>query len=89
MVKVYTMKSCGYCISLKEMLINDGIEFAEIDIDSPENSEEFKSICEITKSETVPIVKVGSRLLVPNVSFHTITDGYLLTKKLLTEVSNL
>ncbi len=85
MIKLYTLKNCPYCVELKSLLEKDNIEFLEIDIDLPEYEKEFSEIVKIAKSETVPMVKVGNKLLVANLSFHTIKDGHLLVKKLLDE----
>lgn len=83
MVKVYSMKSCPYCTDLKDMLKNEGVEFTDVDINLPENEEEYKKISEFTKSDDVPIVRVGNQLLIPNVSFRSIREAADLTKKFL------
>lgn len=83
MITVYGFKDCPYCTELKELFVKEGIEFRDVDVDLPENQVEFNKIMEIAKAEEVPIVKVGKQLLVPNVSFHTIKEGFELTKKLL------
>jgi hypothetical protein len=44
-----------------------------------ENKEEYRLIYEKTKSDEVPVIKVGKQLLIPNVSFKT--EGFELTKK--------
>ncbi len=36
MIILYTMEGCPYCMQLKEMLTNEGIEFHERDIDKHE-----------------------------------------------------
>ena len=83
MIKVYTLTNCSYCKELKEFLIQDNIEFSEVNIDLPENEKEFSELAKIAESEVVPMVKIDDKLLVPNKSFHTILDGYNLIKKLL------
>lgn len=82
-VKVYTILNCPYCTELKGLLSEEGIEFDDIDVNLPENDIEYKKLHEITKSDDVPIVKVGTRLLVPNVSFKSIKEAAELTKKFL------
>ena len=86
MIRLYTIPNCPYCTELKDLLIKEGIEFTEVDVNLPENQDEYNKLHEITKSDDVPIVRVGKRLLVPNVSFKSIREGYLLTKKLLSEL---
>lgn len=83
MVKVYSIPQCPYCTELKEKLTQDNIAFEDINVYLEENKEEYKEIIEKTKSDEVPIVRVGTQLLVPNVSFHSISEAYDLTKKFL------
>lgn len=85
MIKVYSIPDCPYCTELKDLLTKEGIEFKDINVNLSENEVEFNKLHEITKSDDVPVIKVGKRLLVPNVSFKSIKEGYLLTKKLLSE----
>jgi len=83
MIKIYTIPSCKYCNELKEILKTENVEYQEVNILLPENEVEYEKICEITKSEQVPIVLVGKQLLVPEISFKTITEAAELTKKFL------
>lgn len=83
MVRVYSIPDCPYCNQLKEIFTNEGVEFVDIDVNLPENEVEYNQLHEITKSDDVPIIKVGKQILVPNVSFHTIREGADLTKKFL------
>jgi glutaredoxin len=83
MVTIYGFKDCPYCTELKDILTAEGIEFKDVDVNLPENEEEFNKIMEISKAEEVPIVKVGKQLLVPNVSFKSIKEAAELTKKFL------
>jgi glutaredoxin len=85
MVTIYGFKDCPYCTELKDILTAEGIEFKDVDVNLPENEEEFNKIMEISKAEEVPIVKVGKQLLVPNVSFKSIQEAYYLTIKLLSD----
>jgi glutaredoxin len=82
-VRIYTVEGCPYCIELKEMLKKDNVEFTEVDVNLPENEEEFKKLHEFTKCEDVPMVKVGRQVLIPNTSFQSIQEAYELTKKFL------
>jgi glutaredoxin len=83
MIKIYTIPDCKYCNELKVLLNTNNIQFIEVNVDLPENEVEYNKIHDITKSDMVPIVKVGKQLLVPNVSFKTISDCFLIIKKLL------
>jgi glutaredoxin len=83
MIKIYTMPTCIYCNELKEILKTENIEYQEVNIMLPENESEYDKICEITKSEQVPIVLVGNQLLVPEVSFKTIKESVELVKRFL------
>lgn len=82
-VTIYTMSDCPYCADLKEKLTNENIEFRNVDIDLPENQEEFNKILEASKAEEVPILRIDKQLFVPNVSFKSITEAVELTKKFL------
>lgn len=82
-VTIYTMNDCPYCADLKEKLTKENIEFRNVDIDLPENQEEFNKIIEVSNAEEVPILKIDKQLFVPNVSFKSITEAVELTKKFL------
>jgi glutaredoxin len=82
-ITIYTMSDCPYCADLKEKLTNENIEFRNVDIDLPENQEEFNKIIEVSKAEEVPILRIDKQLFVPNVSFKSITEAVELTKKFL------
>ena len=83
MVKIYSIPECPYCTELKDILTKEGIEFEDVNVNLPENEAEYNKLHEITKSDDVPIVKVGKQLLVPNVSFRSIREAADLTKKFL------
>ena len=83
MVTIYGFNGCPYCAELKEILTNEGIEFRDVDIQLDENVEEFEKVRKISNADEVPIVKVGNQLLIPNVSFKSITEAAVLTKKFL------
>ena len=83
MVKIYSIPQCPYCNELKEKLTEANIEFKDVNVFLDENKTEYDAIVEKTKSDEVPIVRVGKQLLVPNISFHSISEAYDLTKKFL------
>ena len=86
MVRVYSIPECPYCSELKNILTSEGVEFIDINVDLPENEKEYDEISEITKSDQVPIVRVGKQLLVPNVSFTSIRQAADLVIKFLSEL---
>lgn len=83
MVKVYSIPNCPYCTELKEILTTEGVDFIDVDVMLPENEVEYNTLYQLTKSDDVPIIKVGKQILVPNVSFHSIREAADLTKKFL------
>ena len=83
MIKIYSIEDCPYCTELKNILTEEGIEFVDVNVNLEENEAEYNQIHEITKSDQVPIIKVGKQLLVPNISFATIQEAADLTKKFL------
>lgn len=83
MTRVYSTPQCPYCTELKQLLTAEGIAFVDVNVNLPENEAEFKKLYEITKCDDVPMVKVGKQLLIPNVSFKSITEASELTKKIL------
>jgi glutaredoxin len=83
MIKIYSIPDCPYCTELKNILTEEGIEFIDVDVNLEENEAEYNQIHEITKSDQVPIIKVGKQLLVPNVSFAKIQESANLTKQFL------
>lgn len=83
MIRIYSIPDCPYCTELKEILTKEGVEFTDVDVNLPENEEEYNQVHEMTKSEEVPIVLVNKQLLVPNVSFKSIREAADLTKKFL------
>lgn len=83
MVRVYSIPDCPYCTELKDIFTNEGVEYIDINVLLPENEKEYDDLQKITKSDDVPIIKVGKQLLVPNVSFHSIRDAADITKKFL------
>ena len=80
---IYSIENCPYCDELKKLLINENIEFIDINVLLDENKAEYDKISKKTKTDVVPIIKVGKQLLVPNISFDTIQEGFDLTKKFL------
>lgn len=55
-VIVYTMKGCPFCDQFKEMLVNEGIEFFDRDID--QYSDEYDSFSKITENDMIPALLI-------------------------------
>jgi glutaredoxin len=51
-VVVYTMKGCPFCTDFKEMLVKEGIEFFDRDID--EYKDEYDIFVEVTNNDMIP-----------------------------------
>jgi len=83
MIRIYTIRECSYCNKLKELLKKDNLEFDEIDGDLPENDSKFLELFNVTKSYNVPTIIVNKSILVPEVSFNTIDEGFELIKRII------
>jgi|TARA_R110000782_G_scaffold244079_1_gene330826 glutaredoxin 3 len=83
MIKIYSVPECPYCNELKELLTKESINFIDVNVLLEENKEEYEQIYNKTESDEVPIVKVGNQLLVPNISFKSISEAVELTKNFL------
>lgn len=83
MITLYTFPECPYCKDLKERLTTEGIEYLDINVNLPENAEEFGKVVAVSNSQEVPIIKIKTQLFIPNISFQTIVEAVELTKKFL------
>ena len=55
-VIVYTMKNCPFCADFKDLLVKEGIEFYDRDID--EYKEEYDLFSEITENDMIPALLI-------------------------------
>ena len=55
-VIVYTMKGCPFCTDFKEMLVNEGIEFFDRDIE--EYEDEYNVFVEVTDNDMIPALLI-------------------------------
>lgn len=83
MIKVYSMKKCGYCVKLKMLLTKHDIPFYEVDVNLPENKDEFEQIYKVTKCDSLPIITVKKNFLIPGTSFDTIDQAFEIILELL------
>ncbi len=84
MIRLYTFPECPFCKELKTLLTNEGIEFEDVNVNLPENQDEFAIVARVSNSNEVPIMKIDKQLFVPNVSFQSIPEAVELAKKFLT-----
>jgi|TARA_B100002019_G_C21066077_1_gene496586 glutaredoxin len=62
MYKIYSTKSCGYCVRAKSLLAANNLPFEEVYVDeSAENFDEMKNIAPNMK--TVPVITLNGLLV--------------------------
>jgi glutaredoxin len=80
-VIVYTMKGCPFCVDFKEMLVKEGIEFFDRDID--EYKDEYDSFSKITENDMIPALLIiegdgdeyESYLYAPDRNYNELTEA--------------
>jgi len=80
-VIVYTMKGCPFCTDFKDILIKEGIEFFDRDID--EYKDEYDIFSEITENDMIPALLViegngkdhKSFLYAPDRDYNELTEA--------------
>ena len=80
-VIVYTMKGCPFCVDFKELLVKEGIEFFDRDID--EYKDEYEVYTQITENDMIPaflIIEVDeskyeSFLYAPERNYNELTEA--------------
>ena len=86
-VVVYTMKGCPFCVEFKDILVKEGIEFYDRDID--EYKEEYDIFTEITKNDMIPAMLIvegdeenyESYLYAPERDYNELTEAVDIIKK--------
>ncbi len=62
MYKIYSTKSCGYCVRAKSLLTANNLPFEEVYVDeSAENFDEMKNVAPNMK--TVPVITLNGMLV--------------------------
>ena len=62
MYKIYSTKSCGYCVRAKSLLTANNLTFEEVYVDeSAENFDEMKNVAPNMK--TVPVITLNGLLV--------------------------
>lgn len=80
-VIVYTMKGCPFCVDFKELLVKEGIEFYDRDID--EYRDEYEVYTQITENDMIPSLliiegddsKYESFLYAPERNYNELTEA--------------
>ena len=80
-VRVFGIEGCSYCEEIKTKLTEGKIDYRYIDIDLDENQEEVIKVFNVAQSDRVPVIVVGSTILVPEKSFDTIDEAYETIKR--------
>ncbi|MBZ1345487.1 MAG: glutathione S-transferase N-terminal domain-containing protein [Candidatus Nealsonbacteria bacterium] len=62
MVKIYSTPSCYYCLTLKEFLKENNIEFEEIDVSKEKKAQE--EMIEKSGQMGVPVVEIEGEIVV-------------------------
>ncbi len=62
MVKVYTTKSCPFCVTLKDFLKNNNVEFESFDV--AEDLEARKEMIEKSGQMGVPVMDIDGQVVI-------------------------
>jgi glutaredoxin len=90
LVIIYSMKGCPHCTDFKDLLVQNGIEFYDRDID--EYSDEFDMFVELTGKDFVPAFMLVDEsesdepipmLFAPEEDFNELEEGLEIIKKFL------
>ena len=90
-VVLFTMEGCPFCVVMKDMLVKEGIDFVNRDID--EYEEEYNMFVEITDNEFVPAFMLienpetepKTQLFAPDRDYKDIEDGVKIIKEWIEE----
>ncbi|HMW73476.1 MAG TPA: glutaredoxin 3 [Cellvibrionaceae bacterium] len=58
-IKVYTRRTCSYCVAAKQLLRSKGVEFEEIGLDN--DPQLLQEVMTKARQRTVPQIWIGSR----------------------------
>ena len=61
-IKVYSTRSCPYCVKAKEFLKENKIEFEDIDVSS--DQEAAREMVEKSGQMGVPVIEIGEKIIV-------------------------
>lgn len=80
-VIVYTMEGCPFCVDFKELLVKEGIEFFDRDIDK--FKDEYDTYVQITENDMIPSLLIiegdennyESFLYAPDRNYNELTEA--------------
>ena len=58
-VKIFGAEWCPFCVSTKNWLEKQGVEFEYVDVDQPGKRDEMKKV--VPDNETIPVVQIGDK----------------------------
>ena len=61
-VRIYTISTCPYCKMLKEFLLQNNIQFEELNVG--ENKEYFQEMLKKTGQLGVPVIEINGKIIV-------------------------
>ncbi len=61
-IRVFSTKTCPYCVTLKQFLNDNKIEFEDLDVS--ENEEARKEMIEKTGQMGVPVIQIDDEIVV-------------------------
>jgi len=79
-IKVYSLPSCIYCQQLCEKLTEMNLAFIRVNVS--EHQQEFEAVVKHSGCSDLPMILVKDKLLIPEVSFRSITEAAVLTYKI-------
>ncbi len=62
MVKVYSTPTCPYCVTLKKLLKEKGVDFADIDVSADEK--ELQQMIDKSGQMGVPVVDIDGKIVI-------------------------
>lgn len=80
---LFTEKHCSFCIELKKRLIENNIEFSEIDVD--DNIEQWEQVLIKIGIDIVPVLYIDilTTYIIPSMHFESNDDLIIFLKKLI------
>lgn len=75
-VTVFSKKSCPYCVDVKELLYESGIDYHEVLLDQEPNMREIQNyLYKVTGARSVPRVFIGDKCIGGYDNTVTLHDG--------------
>ena len=83
LVVIYSLNYCGYCKKLKKLLEKESITYIDKDIDDKIHEREYELMKKRTNNELIPLIRIGSKLLVADKDFDKIDEALAKIKELI------